>query len=112
MIEMAVKTGEGDPRDDDGRVQSGPEYLTVLDGRSGKPVTQIDWPSREHRFVHSLSPGPLISRELDTEQRADRETAVVTSAARGKRTIWRDTPAESRNACASNESGASMESRL
>jgi len=45
--EVAVKTGEGDPRDDDGRVQTGPEFLTVLDGRSGKPVTQIDWPSRD-----------------------------------------------------------------
>ena len=45
--EVAVKTGEGDPRDEDGRVQSGPEYLTLLDGRSGKPITQIDWPSRE-----------------------------------------------------------------
>ena len=30
--EVAVKTGEGDPRDEDGRVQTGPEYLTILDG--------------------------------------------------------------------------------
>ena len=29
---MAVKTGEGDPRDADGRVQTGPEHLTILDG--------------------------------------------------------------------------------
>ena len=39
--EVAVKTGEGDspdadPRDADGRVQSGPERLTILDGASGK----------------------------------------------------------------------------
>lgn len=45
--EVAAKTGEGDPRDSDGRVQSGPEYLTILDGETGKPVTRIDWPSRE-----------------------------------------------------------------
>ena len=45
--EVAVKTGEGDPRDEDGRVQTGPEYLTILDGLSGKPVTQLDWPSRK-----------------------------------------------------------------
>lgn len=45
--EVAVKTGEGDPRDEDGRVLTGPEYLTLLDGETGRPVTQIDWPSRE-----------------------------------------------------------------
>ncbi|MHC4402065.1 MAG: rhamnogalacturonan lyase family protein [Planctomycetota bacterium] len=45
--EVAVKTGEGDPRDPDGRVRSGPEHLTILDGQTGKPVTRIDWASRE-----------------------------------------------------------------
>lgn len=45
--EVAVKTGEGDPRDADGRVKSGPEYLTILDGQTGQPVTRVDWPSRE-----------------------------------------------------------------
>jgi len=45
--EVAVKTGEGDPRDSDGRVQTGPEYLTILDGATGKPITRVDWPSRE-----------------------------------------------------------------
>jgi rhamnogalacturonan endolyase len=45
--EVAVKTGEGDPRDADGRVQTGPEYLTILDGQTGKPITQAAWPSRE-----------------------------------------------------------------
>ncbi|HID21499.1 MAG TPA: hypothetical protein EYP14_03760, partial [Planctomycetaceae bacterium] len=45
--EVAVKTGEGDPRDPDGRVRSGPEYLTILDGVTGRPVTRIDWPSRK-----------------------------------------------------------------
>lgn len=45
--EVAVKTGVGDPRDKDGRVQTGPEYLSILDGMTGKPVARIDWPPRE-----------------------------------------------------------------
>ena len=45
--EVAVKTGEGDPRGSDGRVQTGPEHLTILDGRTGKPITRVDWPSRD-----------------------------------------------------------------
>jgi len=45
--EVAVKTGEGDPRDPDGKVTSGPEYLTILDGQTGRPITRVDWPSRE-----------------------------------------------------------------
>ena len=46
--EVAVKTGEeGDPRDAEGRVQEGPEYLTILDGQTGKPMSRIDWPSRQ-----------------------------------------------------------------
>jgi hypothetical protein len=45
--EVAVKTGEGDPRDADGRVQSGPEWLSILDGQTGKERARIAWPSRE-----------------------------------------------------------------
>jgi len=45
--EVAAKTGAGDPRDSEGRVRSGPERLTILDGRTGQPVTQADWISRE-----------------------------------------------------------------
>ncbi|MHC5053674.1 MAG: rhamnogalacturonan lyase family protein [Planctomycetota bacterium] len=45
--EVAVKTGEGDPRDEDGRVRSGPEYLSVLDGLTGKTRARVEWPSRE-----------------------------------------------------------------
>ena len=45
--EVAVKTGEGDPREEDGRVRSGPEFVTILDGETGREVTKAPWPSRE-----------------------------------------------------------------
>jgi len=44
--EVAAKTGEGDPRDPEGRVTKGPEYLTILDGLTGKVRAQTDWPPR------------------------------------------------------------------
>ena len=45
--EVAVKTGEGDPRDEDGRVNTGPEFVTILDGKTGRTRTQIPWIDRE-----------------------------------------------------------------
>jgi len=45
--EVATKAGEGDPRDADGRVQAGPEWLLILDGATGKERTRIPWPDRE-----------------------------------------------------------------
>jgi len=45
--EVAVKTGEGDPRDPDGKVTSGPEWLSVWDGLTGRELTRAPWPSRE-----------------------------------------------------------------
>jgi hypothetical protein len=45
--EVAVKIGEGDPRDPDGRVRSGPEYLAILDGLTGQIRDRVPWPSRE-----------------------------------------------------------------
>lgn len=47
FAEVAVKTGEGDPREPDGRVQTGPEWLTLLDGRTGRSLTRVAWPERE-----------------------------------------------------------------
>ena len=41
--EVAIKTGEGDPRDRNGQVLTGPEYLSVWDGLSGKDVDRVDW---------------------------------------------------------------------
>ena len=45
--EVAVKSGLGDPRDKEGKVRSGPEYLTILDGLTGKTRTKVDWPARK-----------------------------------------------------------------
>ncbi len=45
--EVCLKAGEGDPRDGDGRVQSGPEYLVVLDGMTGREKARAEWPRRE-----------------------------------------------------------------
>jgi rhamnogalacturonan endolyase len=45
--EVAVKTGKGDPRDADGRVQTGPEFVTILDGATGQPRTQTAWIDRD-----------------------------------------------------------------
>ncbi len=45
--EVALKAGEGDPRDEDGRVQSGPEWLSILDGMTGEEMARVDWPARE-----------------------------------------------------------------
>lgn len=59
--EVAVKTGEGDPRDQDGRVQTGSEWLTLLDGMTGKPITKLAWPERE-LFADSSRPYNYASR--------------------------------------------------
>ncbi len=45
--EVCCKAGEGDPRDQDGRVQSGPEFLQVLDGMTGRETARVAWPRRE-----------------------------------------------------------------
>lgn len=45
--EVALKTGEGDPRDAEGKVTSGPEWLSILDGMTGKEKAKVPWPSRD-----------------------------------------------------------------
>ena len=53
--EVAVKMGEGDPRDEDGRVTSGPEWLVILDGMTGEDIARAPWPSREPFENYNLS---------------------------------------------------------
>lgn len=46
--EVCLKAGpKGDPRDEDGRVKEGTEYLSILDGMTGKELIRTDWPSRD-----------------------------------------------------------------
>jgi rhamnogalacturonan endolyase len=48
--EVAVKTGPEDARDASGRVRNGPEWVSILDGMTGKEVTRADWPARDPRL--------------------------------------------------------------
>ncbi|HOD81223.1 MAG: Rhamnogalacturonan endolyase YesW precursor [Planctomycetes bacterium ADurb.Bin126] len=45
--EVVCKASEGDPRDAEGKVQSGPEYILVLGGATGKEIARANWPARE-----------------------------------------------------------------
>jgi rhamnogalacturonan endolyase len=45
--EVYCKAGEGDPRDEKGLVQTGPEWLVKLDGETGRIVAKTDWLSRD-----------------------------------------------------------------
>ncbi|NQT13228.1 MAG: hypothetical protein HQ582_10795, partial [Planctomycetes bacterium] len=45
--EVAAKTGEGDPRGPDGRVETGPERVSIFDGATGRELARDDWPSRQ-----------------------------------------------------------------
>jgi rhamnogalacturonan endolyase len=48
--EIAVKTGPIDAREADGRVRSGPEWCSVLNGMTGEEICKVDWPARSWRF--------------------------------------------------------------
>ncbi len=50
--EVALKTAptDVDDRQEDGRVFSGPEYCSILDGMTGKEIDRVDWPERNPRF--------------------------------------------------------------
>lgn len=45
--EVIAKTGEGDPRDEEGRVETGEEWLTVFNGETGEKMAHAPWPNRE-----------------------------------------------------------------
>lgn len=47
FAEVYTKAGDGDPRQIDGRVVDGPEYLVKVDGRSGREIARTAWHSRE-----------------------------------------------------------------
>ena len=45
--EVAVKTAEGDPRNAEGRVVSGAEWVSIWNGRTGVEIARAPWPDRE-----------------------------------------------------------------
>jgi rhamnogalacturonan endolyase len=45
--EVICKASEGDPRNAEGKVVAGPEYVVVLDGATGQVRCRADWPSRD-----------------------------------------------------------------
>jgi hypothetical protein len=45
--EVAAKIGQGDPRDEEGKVTSGPEYVVVWDGMTGREIDRAAWPDRQ-----------------------------------------------------------------
>ena len=53
--EVIAKTGEGDPRDPDGKVTTGPEWLTVIDGLTGHDICRAPWPSRKGFESYNLA---------------------------------------------------------
>lgn len=49
--EVALKTtGPDAVRDENGHVGSGSEFLTVLNGMTGKEIAKVDWPVRNYRY--------------------------------------------------------------
>lgn len=47
IAEVYAKAGEGDPRELDGHVLEGPEYLVKIDGRTGQIIRKTEWLSKE-----------------------------------------------------------------
>lgn len=49
--EIAIKTAGSDfVKNEKGRVCGGSEYLSVLDGMTGKEIDRVDWPERNDRY--------------------------------------------------------------
>ena len=54
--EVAAKVGaDEDLRDADGRAQKGPEWVAVLDGRTGREIARAPWPPREPFEEYNLA---------------------------------------------------------
>jgi rhamnogalacturonan endolyase len=47
LAEVYSKGGEGDPRETDGHVLDGPEYLLRIDGKTGKVTSSSQWLSKD-----------------------------------------------------------------
>jgi rhamnogalacturonan endolyase len=47
FAEVYAKAGEGDPRELDGHVLEGPEYLVKIDGKTGNIIKKTEWLSKD-----------------------------------------------------------------
>ncbi|MHB8997410.1 MAG: rhamnogalacturonan lyase family protein [Armatimonadota bacterium] len=59
--EVVAKVSEGDPRGADGRVFSGPEFVAIIDGETGKEKTRLPWIDRKD-FGRGLNGYNLAAR--------------------------------------------------
>jgi rhamnogalacturonan endolyase len=48
--EVALKTAPMDLKREGGRIRTGPEYCSILNGMTGKEITRVDWPPRDPRL--------------------------------------------------------------
>lgn len=59
--EVILKIGpDEDPRDEEGKVQTGPEWLAVFDGMTGEEIARADWPSREGFRAYNVASRNLM----------------------------------------------------
>lgn len=79
IAEVALKTGEGDPRDAQGHVFSGPEYLSVWNGRTGQLIARVDWISRGKPSDWGDYTGNRMSRNMIAVAYLDGKTPSVIS---------------------------------
>lgn len=63
--EIIAKGGEGDPRDESGRVHSDQEYLILLNGETGKEIARSPWASRDGFTYNYASRNFLCIAYLD-----------------------------------------------
>ncbi|MBW3627726.1 MAG: silent information regulator protein Sir2 [Gemmatimonadetes bacterium] len=78
--DVALKTGDGDPRDANGQVLTGPEYLSIWDGLTGRQVTRAPWPERGNVRDWGDDYGNRMNRNLMAIAYLDGKTPSVLAA--------------------------------
>lgn len=64
IAEVAIKTAEGDFRDGDGKVLSGPEFCSVWSGKTGKEITRVEWIPRGNSSDWGDTAGNRMNRNM------------------------------------------------
>jgi hypothetical protein len=96
FAEVYAKAGEGDPREIDGRVIEGPEFLVKIDGRTGVVIGRREWHSREGWSEYNRSQRHMLAvAYLDGEnpslimQRGTYDLIKTMALDKNLETIWR-----------------------